>query len=144
MARTLWKIEVRHEGLNKHCFIRGYDKEIVERKVEAQIAAWNKLWEARKRSEEASEVIKVIENTLKHTLEVNDIIDLELLKDNSIFTKPEPDKPTLISVPEPPKETDTKYHPGKDFLDFTFPSRKQKKINYAKLQFRNDYERWKE
>jgi|SRR3972149_3492366 len=169
MARNLWLIEVWHDGLNKYRCIRGYDKEVVERKAAAQKAAWNELWErkseqqqkaleklqkvlekkelieeARKRSEEASEAIKVIENTLKHTLEVNDIINWEILKDNSIFSKPELDKPKLISVPEPPKSTDTRYQPGKDFLDFIFPSRKQKKINNAKLLFENDYERWKE
>src|SRR3989304_1476104 len=163
MARNLWLIEVWHDGLNKYRCIRGYDKEVVERKAAAQKAAWNELWErkseqqqkaleklqkvlekkelideARNRSEEASEAIKVIENTLKHTLEVNDIINWEILKDNSIFSKPELDKPKLISVPEPPKSTDTRYQPGKDFLDFIFPSRKQKQENNEIIEKRKE------
>lgn len=168
MARKLWQIEVWHDGLNKYRCIRGYDKDVVERKAAAQQAAWDELWkrkseqqqkalgrlqktlekqemieEARKRSEEALKAIKDIENTLKLSLEGNKIIDWELLKDKSEFPKQKPLEPKPIAVPEPPKETDAKYRSILGIFDRIFPSRKQKKINYAKLLFQKDYEEWK-
>src|SRR3990172_8552687 len=106
-----WIIEIRHPGLNKYRCIQGYDKNLIEQKAAIQEAAWNEMWvrkleseekalekeqkalmkeenieEAKNRTEKALEEIKAIENILRYTLEVNDAINLELLKDKSDFT----------------------------------------------------------
>ncbi len=45
MAREMWEIEVRHEGLNKYRHIKGTDKYIVRQKANAQQLVWDEMWE---------------------------------------------------------------------------------------------------
>ncbi|MBE7546622.1 MAG: restriction endonuclease [Planctomycetia bacterium] len=124
---TMWKAEIRHEGLNKYRVIRGRDRDVVEQMAETQIAAWNEMWEKRqqiqinkqeredirlqktqeiksnidevnRRTEEAKEAIEEIKNILKHTLSVNDAIDWNSLKDYTAFGKPKPNSPKLLKL----------------------------------------------
>ncbi len=43
--REMWKIEVRHEGLNKYRHIRGSSRYVVEQKAAVQVQAWEQMWE---------------------------------------------------------------------------------------------------
>ncbi|MBM4167126.1 MAG: restriction endonuclease [Ignavibacteria bacterium] len=151
----MWQIEVRHKGLNKYRLIRGSDKYIVEQKAEAQLATWNEMWakkiqnlEAREKTEEAQQAIGELENILDHTLSINDAIIWETLKDRSDFTKPKPLKPVLLTKPKllyfpwEPKETGFKYQPEFGFLDKVSSSRRQRKLDEAKNNFKLDYEKW--
>ena len=159
----MWEIELRHDGLNKYRHIRGNDKYVVEQKAAAQRAIWNEMWQRKlekeqkiedkqtkiessiEQTKEAIKAIEEIENTLKHTLNVDDKIDWEVLKDKSKFPKPKSQPPQLLSIPPMPKETDPYYQPKLGFLDKMLPSRKQMKIDNAKLLFENSYgERLKE
>ena len=109
---VMWEITVRHDGLNKYRHIRGNDKYVVEQKAAAQRAIWNEMWQRKlekeqkindkqtktessiEQTEEATEAIKKIENILRHTLDINDTINWESLKDKSNFpkSKPQPTK----------------------------------------------------
>ena len=43
--RTMWEIEVRHDGLGKYRHIRGSDKSVVEQKAAYQRLQWDMQWE---------------------------------------------------------------------------------------------------
>ena len=100
-------------------------------------------------------------NILNNTLEIDDTIDWELLKDTSKFDKrkpktPEfPTKPKLKGKPKKksisvkkeitlPKLTDKKYELKLSFFDRIFKKRSLKKKEYQELIFRQDIEAAKE
>lgn len=158
-------IEVRHNGLNKFRVIRGNDPSVLEQKAAMQMAVWEEIWRkkcdkeqhesnlekningAKQRSEDAVQCIKDIENTLKYSLEKNDAIDWDKLKDKSRFNKSKPQPPAhgveLKEVPPPPMESGSKYKPSFGFLDNLFRSRKQKKLAQMAKMFVEDYQAWK-
>ena len=157
-------VEISHEGLHKYRVIKGGDKDIVEQMAETQITAWKDMWEKRlekerkigdreskieeatERTKEALENIKNLENILKHTLDINDAINWESLKDCEDFKEQKPQLPQLLTsrlldIPSPPEETDIKYQPHFNFFDMIV-SKRQKKIDAAKLIFKKDYDAW--
>ena len=163
----MWQIEIRHDGLNKYRIIRGKDKYVVEQKAAVQRTVWDEMWQRKLEKEqklfekeqkikgrqaknqsaieqtrEATEAIKEIENVLKHTLTIDDRVDWEVLKDKSKFPKSKPQLPQLLSIPPMPKETHPYYQPKLGFFDKILPSRKQTKINNAKLLFKKSYDEW--
>jgi hypothetical protein len=97
---------------------------------------------AMRRTREAMEAIEKIENILKHTLTIDDRVDWEALKDKAKFSKAKPQLPKLLDIPRPPEETDLKYQPKFGFFDKISSSKKQSKIDSAKLLFKNDYDKW--
>lgn len=163
----MYEIELRHEGLNKYRVIRGKDWYIVQQKAEMQKREWEEMWErkqeqlrkkqqremearekqqkkelAEKLTMEAIEQLENIKNTLLHTLEVNDKINWEELKDTSEFDVPEPEKPIEVKIPREPLRTDPIYQPKFNILDKLFPSRLQRKIAEMENNFKIDYENW--
>lgn len=163
----MYEIEVRHEGLNKYRVIRGKDYYIVQQKAEMQKRQWDEMWErkqeqlrkkqereraakekqqkkelAEKLTSEALEQLEIIENTLSHTLNVNDKIDWEELKDISEFPVPEPKKPTEMEIPKKPSLSDAIYQPKFSLIDKLFPSKKQKKIDTLNKLYEFDLENW--
>jgi len=176
--REMWEIEVRHGGLNKYRHIRGSDRYVVEQKAAAQEQAWNEMWEKKQAAEskkrereaairskeeknelaiiktdEAQKALDDLENTLKHTLSVDDAIDWSSLLDETKFSKPkpkkpksipEPSKPKLIKIPAEPEKTDPKYCAKLGFLDKVFSSRRIRKENEAENSYLADYNSWVE
>lgn len=163
----MYEIEIRHEGLNKYRVIRGKDLYVVQQKAEMQKRQWDEMWEkkqeqlrkkqerereaqekqqkkelAEKLTMEAAEQLQNIENTLLHTLCVNDKIDWEELKDTSSFPIPEPEKPKEIEIPQEPLSSDEIYQPKLSLLERIIPSLKQKKIDEINNRFNVDYENW--
>ncbi|MBS4204317.1 restriction endonuclease [Lederbergia citrea] len=163
----MYQIEVKHEGLNKYRVIKGSDSYVVQKKAEMQIKEWDEKWEkklvldakneareqaAREKEEkkslamqltnEALEQLKIIENTLQHTLDIDDKINWESLKDNSKFKKKKPKIPAIINEPNEPKKDEEIYKPKLSFLDKIISSRKQKKIEEAKTLFELSHEKW--
>ena len=137
--REMWEIEIRHEGLNKYRHIRGADRYVVEQKAAAQQRAWDEIWkkkqavERKKREREAAmrdkeakqslavektnealTAIESIENTLHHTLTIDDAIDWNILHDKSDFPEKKPQKPEVVNSPPEPKESDKKYIPSQN------------------------------
>lgn len=158
----MYFIEISHTGLGKNRRIRGNNYSVLEQLAAAQIAIWEEMWkkklekeeraknrqskteEARERSNQALEATKAIENILAHTLVVDDAIDWEALKDKSEFPKPKPQLPQLLVAPLPLSKTDSRYQPEIGLLDNIFSSRKRKKIDDAKILFKNDFDKWEE
>ena len=170
-----YSIELLHDGLNKHRLIKGREEAVVRRKAEIQIAEWEEKWvlavarekgrldkenkkreqESKKnlaasRTEEALGEINRLGNILKQTLEVDDAVNWDNLKDMSEFTDPKPtrSKPPVKSQaqakPKEPKSSDTAYQLRLGLLDKLISSRKDKLIAEHKTRFETDYKSWQE
>lgn len=153
--------EIFHKGLNKSRVIRGQDEQIVNQKIDIQIQVWDEEWAKKKekkqlsenrnaskawaehQSDEARKSLKEIDNILLHTLEINDEIDWDLLKDTSDFAEKEPQPPVKKSEIEKPDPTATIYKPILVGLDFFNPfAIKREKIK-AKERYENAFQQWK-
>lgn len=159
--REMYEIEVRHDGLHKYRLVRGSDWYVVEQKAKAQQKTWDEMWQKKQQREQtiqkgyrginsatemtkkAQSAVAVLQNTLKHTLMINDAIDWEKLKDFSNFTKPEPQL-KLLQLPQEPLQASLKYQPKIGLLEFLFKSFKEKEINRAETLFQNDFETWED
>jgi restriction system protein len=166
-AKYMFQSEVRHKGLNKYRVIKGDSYYVVEQKAQAQLDQWNEMWKKKKEAEkkkaerdnlirekeakkelaieftrEAEEKIKEIENTLLFTLEVDDSIDWDQLKDNSIFSKPKPKEPKVIDVPEEPHQNMERFQSKLNIFDKIFPSMKLKKVKSSEELFKKAYASW--
>lgn len=120
-----YSIELWHDGLKKHRFIKGAEKAVVSRKAQIQGDDWGKKWtfvEAREkgridknnqrkeqefnknlamqRTEETLGELNRLGNILKETLEVDDAINWNDLKDESEFPEPKPPKPLRPAQPQ--------------------------------------------
>lgn len=113
----------------------------------------------------AKALLNTIKNTLNHTLDVNDAVDWDTLKDKSKFSVPMPSlqlpskpqvkqihvfnppfaprpKPEYIKKPASPDKFNPKYQPTFTFFDRLISSMKAKKIAASELFYRNDREAW--
>ena len=145
-AGTVYFVDVRHEGLNKYRQIRGNDLLVVEQKAAVQAAQWAEMWgrkqeAARKRrtrekaalkkeekkqlaisrTAEAQEALKGLENILKATLDVDDTVDWDSLKDTSAFGKPKPGRPSWPQSLQEPLPEQSEYQPIFTFFDHLIP-----------------------
>ncbi|NBB18809.1 restriction endonuclease [Runella sp. CRIBMP] len=165
-----WKIkhiaEIYHKGLKEFKRITADERYILDSKVEAYVEKLTERWnivstkqkllstkeanilEAEIRTKDAVNNLKRIENLLKYTLNINDAVDWEQIKDNSEFKKPHPKhelKAQLAKVKapdEPIYQTNfpripivESFSPQLTFLDNLFKSRKEKKIQKANELF---------
>lgn len=160
MAREMYQIEVRHEGLNKYRQIRGSDPYVVEQKARAQSAVWDEMWEKREEKRETAEhkqaqkqyaesqttdvaeTISGFRCTLRHTLAVNDAIVWDSLKDHKHFSEQEPREPEYLAVPVEPTRADAKYQPKLGFWDKIFLWWGERKIADAGKLFERDHAAW--
>lgn len=120
----------------------------MEAKRAAREAAAQKKEEKRnlalKLTEEAVEQLNAVEDTLAFTLEIDDKINWEDLKDYSEFHVKEPIKPTRSEIPQEPNKNDSLYQPKLNIIDKIFSGLKRKKINEADELFRINHEKWVE
>jgi restriction system protein len=99
-----YELEVWHTGLNQRQVIKGANPHEVEQKARKKMAQWERQQRAREidekkklaveRTQEAQEALAVLESILAHTLDVDDTIDWESLKDYSDYPTPKPKEPT--------------------------------------------------
>lgn len=161
---TKYIAELEHKGLNEHRILVGRDSELLEiravRLAEKWDVRWKKLCEkiknenlikdldkkAEKKDQEVKRFIEETRNTLLNTLEIDDTIDWELLKDNSEFEEKAPVKPKIPSKPrkkkveliekkELPKITEKRFELKLSFLDKVIKSRSNRKKESIKLKF---------
>ncbi len=148
----MYRIEIKHEGLNKYREIKGKDFHVVQQKAVMQELDWKEKWRKKqeieaKRAErekvalekeekkslaiqltvESAEQLEVIDSTLTYTLKVDDKINWEDLKDISEYDVMEPIKPHVIEVSKEPRESHLLYQPKFNILDKMFSSLKEKK-----------------
>ncbi|MBU1636276.1 restriction endonuclease [bacterium] len=140
--------------------VRGSDPYVVKQKALAQQAAWDEMWarkqeretavlhkehcleEAQKQTIEAKETLEAIENTLNHTLDIDDTINWDLLKDRTPFSKAKPREPICEKIPIEPKEDFYEFVPQLGFLDKLISSRRIRKETECKEHFNNAHEMW--
>lgn len=168
-----YEVEIWHDGLHKHRVIRGNDAQFVQRKLEVQLADWDDLWRRRSETDkraqfaaerrqqkeeqkslaaeqtaEAKRLLEDVQNTLLHTLSVDDTIDWEVLKDRSVFPKPRPAKkrlpapPAPAPVPREPLASDSAFQPQLGLLDKLFAGRRKAKEDEAARLFEKAYGAW--
>lgn len=163
----LYDIEVRHDGLHKYRVISGNDPYIVKQKAAAQKALWDEQWKkklaqmnkqkaredaarakaemkalAAEETEKAQVTLRRIDETLLHTLRVNDRVDWERLKDDSSFSKPKPEKPKQPKKPREPQETDAEFLPRFGFLDNLLRGRRERRLTEARESFMRAHSDW--
>lgn len=165
----MYRIEIRHEGLNKYREIKGNDPYVVNQKARMQELQWEEQWRKKQEMEEkraereraaeekeqkkslalqltneAVEQLNIVENTLIHTLNVDDKINWEDLKDFSEFNIDKPAEPDLLEVSPEPDLNDSLYQPKLNFFDKLFSGSREKKIQIAEERFQTDYKKWEE
>lgn len=167
-----YEIEVRHTDLNAFQIIRGDDPYVVQQKAQAKLDQWEEraarmravdnarrhraavaaghesaTEEAARLTAEAQAALAAISEILPRTLDVNDTIDWDSLKDARPFPEPEPSppKPTLppSMAPVGPEPVERDFAPVLGFLDKLFSSRRLRKLAKATSQFKEAHEKWK-
>lgn len=171
---TRYVAEIRHLGLGTYRLLKDKDEWILSNKIDAQFKKWDEQWAksvfknkvqahkeanqniAEERTREAKAAIKEIENLLLHTLDIDDTIDWESLKDKRKFKIPNPknllDKelaqlkpPAEPEYRKPPQEPSEKiFKPHLTFLDKIFKSRAQKKVNQVDELYQRAIMSWRE
>ena len=167
MARTIWQIEIRHDGLGKYRMVRGYDREVVARMAVAQQAAWDEMWErkqerdsrdaerqqrkmdreagvaeAAERTEQARSELEALEGLLAHTLSINDAVDWESLKDRTPFSRPRPTPTAPQTMPREPQATDSDFEPVLGLFDKVVKSRREERVREAEQKFQIFHAAW--
>ncbi len=159
-------VEVWHDELNKYQIIRGDSKYVVEQKLTAKVTQWDEMWERKRAAEEkriereqlahdkkeklnlaeekthrAQTEISTLENILHHTLDIDDAVDWETLKNLSDYPER---KPIMFKLTNEPVLSDLNYQPQLKFLDKLVKSRRIEKEKKAKEKFENDHKEWVE
>lgn len=168
-----YRVEVWHDGLKKHREIRGGDEDIVLRKAHLQMEEWDTKWAevsarqserqsreqqkqqhelqkrlAAERTDEAKRELARLESLLRETLDVDDRVDWDLLKDTSPFPEPKPRPVRAPVAPQPtvplkePRRTDPEYTPRLGLLDKLIPSRREARTQEANAKFTADHRVW--
>lgn len=154
-----YTVEIFHSGLNEYKLLSAPEKNMLDTKINLQVSKWNQKWEileekrkvneekesslemANTRSQEANQLIDQIENLLIHTLNVDDTIDWNALKNFQEFDVEKPIKPTepkLKEYPPAPIKPELKF----GILDYIFAARKNKKIMELEEQHLISIENW--
>lgn len=166
-------VEIKHLGLGTFRVLKDLDKYRLDQKVEAQFLKWDEQWEkvsqknksqaekvaslniAEERTKDAQELQFQIENLLIHTLDIDDTVNWDALKDTKKFkiSNPKnsldnelkkwspPSAPILRKLPEEPYKG--VYEPHLSIVDKIFKSMKEKKIQQAEILFQEAMASWK-
>lgn len=164
----MYEKTIRHSGLGVVKTVRARSPWLLDEMVENQTARWDEQWqkklaqqrkieerqsaqqhvEARKRlaedlTAEAEEAIRTAETLLIQTLEVDDAIDWDDLKDNKKFSKRSPAKPFPATKPSEP----LKFVPGVSiftkFIEALVPSLKDKRIACEEDTYQTTLREWR-
>ena len=170
-----YSLELWHSGLNKHRIIRGESVSIVKMKAALQVSEWDERWAlveqrdqqraektatkrqlaenkalAAERTQEAQFELDQLAGLLKATLDVDDTLNWEDLKDKAPFSERKPVKPraptppTLASEAPEPSIHDQKYLPKLGILEWLIPSRKARVKAAHQHAFEADHTNWLE
>ncbi len=168
-----YEIAVSHAELHKYQVVRGDDSYVVSQRAQALAAQWDEMWAKRttinkrrkdretaardiegkkrvaaERTEEAKRAIEQVENTLAHTLDIDDSVNWESLKDASAYpvARPlAPGPPRAPENPQPPPEPQPDaqaFQPKLRLLDRLFDSRRAARVAEAQAAFSKAHEEW--
>lgn len=169
---TRFIAEIRHLGLGTYRVLKDLDSYILDKKVEAQFVKWDDQWHktdqrkkataekeinlnlAEERTLEAKAIQDSLNNILLHTLEIDDTVNWESLKDHREFKVPNPMKLLnselkKIKDPNPPVSRSKGNPPQKQafkpilsLLDRIIPSYRVSKESKAEVEFQNAFFAW--
>lgn len=170
-----YSLEMWHDSLSKHRVIKGESEYIVRQKAIMQAAEWDERWstvsqkaaerqakedgkryqESRKEEAAAATTAALDEQAalqalLRATLEVDDKVDWEQLKNKAEFPEPKPKKPLTPPAPQEPRlprqptPADSAYQPALGLLDRLFSKRKAAKEAAARDLFDKHLQDWKQ
>ena len=164
--------ELTFPELNEYKLISAPEMDILEQKVDSQIAKWkekftkivmkqqaieekeNNLEEAESRTNQAQEELEKINNLLIHTLSIDDTVDWEQLKKHKEFETENPEKELeeeLKKISPPPKPNlntipeppnEDAYQPKFSIIDNIIKSKKLLKISNAEQAYKVACEKW--
>lgn len=170
LSRTKYIAEITHSGLNEYKLLTSDDPGILTNKVKSHVTKLVEKWErlvlrknttksmenADLQTKEAVGALKQIDNILFHTLDIDDTVDWEQLKDVSIFQAPNPKnalnrllsqvklpiEPTFLTYQSEPDSTE--YQPRFSFFDNLIKSKKEKKTKIAIAAFEKLFNEWED
>jgi len=155
--------EIWHEGLKEHKIITAPYTNVLENKVRVQVDKWNDKWtmicekqriedmkkasaeEAINRTKEAELRLAEAENILIDTLDINDAVDWEVLKNKDDFKAPYPVKPSspkYAPLPAQPNKEAPEFQPKLNFFSRIFKALKAKAIAQSEHVYNIAYENW--
>ncbi|PRX44364.1 restriction endonuclease [Salegentibacter salegens] len=155
--------EIVHLGLHKFRTLKDSSSYILNSKVKLQFDTWDQQYsrkldkEAKEKSKvsasrltkEAREIQEGLESILHHTLEIDDAVNWNSLKDFSNFDEqlpPKPEEPTKPIESEYKSKIDPPlkrfYEPKLSILDKLVSSYRKKKVQEAKDKFDLALEKW--
>lgn len=170
--KTKYIAEITHIGLNDYKIFTSDDSGILRNKVKFHISKLQEKWgritqkknivrskeEIQKESEtltkDAIKALKEVDELLLFTLEIDDTINWENLKDRTRFSVQSPEKelnkllsvirkpsePSSFELPEKPESIN--FQPKLSFLDKIFKSQKQYKVEYANYLYEKAMKDW--
>lgn len=155
--------EIWHNGLNEYKIFTGQNKQILNNKVNVQVNKWIKIWkincekknienmkkacvdEAINRTKEAKDRLEEVERILLSSLEINNVVDWELLKDKEEFKIPypvKPDEPKLYPIPTEPNKSDPQFQPKLNLFSNIIKFLREKAISEAERIYNIAHENW--
>ncbi len=171
--KTKYIAEITHRGLNDYKLLTSDDRSILQSKVNSHVAKLEEKWskivfkenivrskeaslkEAEAKTQEAITELKQIDNLLLHTLDIDDTVDWEQLKDKTKFKIPSPEKelnkllslvtkpiePVFLAHPNKPNSAD--YQPQLSFFDKLIKSKRQAKIQQSNALLEQALNDWR-
>ncbi|OZI05088.1 restriction endonuclease [Siphonobacter sp. BAB-5385] len=169
---TIYIAEIQHLGLRTYRVLKDKDDMILDNKVDAQFEKWDQQWartdaktkkatekyfgtqHAEEVTNEAKMALYRTENILKYTLDVDDTVDWNTLKDHKVFNAVNPKTGILseigkVPLPEPPeysalpeKPNLANFQPTLSFFDKILKSSREKKQQQAEYFFNVAVKDW--
>jgi len=156
-----YSVTLFHKGLNEYKSLKAKDGDVLEGKIHNLEQMWDKKWEnqlakeekadkeesAKDQTDEAKTALQKIENILTHTLDIDDKVDWNSIKNKSGFVSSKtnnpsvnyrksdghPESPNDPIIHERPQKTD--FFTGVPFLKLIFGKKEE-----VLAQQKNDYE----
>jgi restriction system protein len=171
---TRYVAEIQHLGLGTYRILKDLDSLILDNKVDAQFRKWDDQWAkvvnknqtqahkeanlnlAEERTREAESAQKEIEELLLATLEIDDTVDWNSLKDKKKFKVPNPknllqnelEKLISPSAPSyrqiPPEPDKAMFQPSFSLVEKIFKSLKEKKVALWDEMYQSSLSVWKQ
>ena len=154
-------VEISHEGLNEHKVISAPEEYMLDNKINIQKSKWREKWaivssrrennqekeanldEANRRTQDAADALKAVENILLDSLSVKATVNWEKLKKKEHYTEQAPIKPyRQLKEPYPCKPV--KEEPTFSFTEKMVKSKKELKIKEYETRYSTALSNWEQ
>ena len=166
-----YQVNVSHPQLHKYQVVRGDNPGVVKARARHLAAQWDEAWEKRsaieqkrthreaaarnveekrqiaaQRTEEAKTLVASLSAILAYTMDIDDTIDWDLLKDHADFPTPKPADPKLPPKPKPvgglPEPQQGDFQAKLGFMDKMMSGRRQSREAEAQTAFSEAHAEW--